>query len=191
MTMTTCYKFQPNLERETLMKTIRFFTLLVVSFVAIGALTLTLTGCGESAHAADAPWLHFSTPDEDTHGFTIQEEIHNLTADGCCGNFRQNVDRGTQFNQTYSIAQKYGMHHIDQLTLSYRCWACNTTLPVFVDQDGAPLLVPLILQNGKSEVIIGHLTVPVNRDVTEVRLNVTSTGAHQLELLLRGETIRH
>ena len=42
------------------MKTLRFATLAIVTFVSFGSLVLSLTGCGQ-ARAADQPWLAYPT----------------------------------------------------------------------------------------------------------------------------------
>ena len=95
-----------------------------------------------------------------------------------------NLAERRQYNVVLPLSQSV---HTDQLTLSYRCWKCNTTLPIFTDQNGDYLLVPTIFQG---DMVNGVLSVPVNREVSEVRLNVTSTGAAQMEVLLHGEATR-
>jgi hypothetical protein len=153
---------------------------------AVLFLSAMLAGCGVQAQSPDAGFV------EGAHGahssarqWVLQEELPTVMANGCCGaDFQDVLDRRVQFNRVYEFSAPV---QTDQITLTYRCRDCNLVLWILVDsQTGEYLADPLILQG----TVNATLTVPTNHLVHGVRLNVTSTGGGESELLAMGEQLR-
>jgi hypothetical protein len=145
-----------------------------------------LMGCATQAQTPDGGFM------EGAHGahsfprqWVLQEELPAVTPNGCCGaDFQDVLDRRVQFNRVYPFSAPV---QTDQITFTYRCRDCNLVLWILVDSEtGEYLSAPLILQG----TVNATLTVPTNHLVHGVRLNVTSTGTGQTELLAMGEQLR-